>query len=138
MAQPVVLTNANVKVNGVDLSAWTSEVSLDMTLNAVEVTAMGAGGKQFLQGLEESKIDLTFWQDYAASAVHATLLAVRNGGTATTIQIIPNGTAVSATNPRLTAVAVITDYPILAGKVGDGLSAKVSFVVSGTVTSATV
>lgn len=134
---PLVLTNAQVKVNGVDLSTYVSEVQFDMTINPVEVTALGSGGKQFLAGLEESKVDLTFWQDYSASTVAQTLQAIRNGGTAVALSIIPNGTVASATNPHYTMNAILTDYPPVSGKVGDALVAKASFVVSGTITQGT-
>jgi len=133
----LVFTNANVKVNAVDLSTYVAEVSFDMTINPVEVTAMGAGGKQFLAGLEESKVDLTFWQDFGSSTVAQTLQAIRNGGTAVTISIIPSGTVASATNPHYTMQAILTDYPPVTGKVGDALQAKASFVVSGTITQGT-
>ena len=131
-------TNANVKVNGVDLSTWVSEVQLDITRNPVEVTAMGAGGKQFVGGLEETKVDVIFWQDFAASGPAQTLQAIHSAGTAIALSFIPSGTVPGATNPHYTMTALLTDYPPLQAKVGDAIPVKASFVVSGTITQGTV
>ena len=132
-----VLTNAYVSVNGVDLSDHVSDVTLDMSIAAVPVTAMGDGGVANLAGLESGKIDITFWQDFASGKVDATLIAIRNAGTAVAVKIAANGTAISATNPSYTYQAILTDYPPVSGAVGAGMASKCSFVSSGTVTRGT-
>ena len=114
-----VLTNAYVSVNGVDLSDHVSDVTLDMSIAAVPVTAMGDGGVANLAGLESGKIDITFWQDFASGKVDATLIAIRNAGTAVAVKIAANGTAISATNPSYTYQAILTDYPPVSGAVGE-------------------
>jgi len=131
-----IFLNAGVYVNGVNLSSYVSEVSVDMTLAAVEVTAMGAGGKQFIQGLEDSKIDLTFWNDFNVGTVNATLQAVRATGTLVPIKIYAGGSPASTVAPLYSGSAIMTDFPILVGKVGDALSSKATFQVSGTLTQA--
>ena len=132
-----VLTNAGVIVNGVDLSDHVSDVTLDISIAAVPITAMGDGGVANLAGLESGKIDITFGQDFAAAQVDATLVAIRNAGTAVPVKISANGTTISATNPSYTYQAILTDYPPVAGAVGAGMASKCSFTASGTVTRGT-
>lgn len=132
-----VFTNATLVLAGTDLSDHVAEVTLDMSIADVPVTAMGAGGVQRLAGLEDSKLDVTFWQDFAASSVDKTLIAIRNGGTAVPFTLSASGTAYSDTNPKYAGSVIMTDYPPIGGKVGDGLQAKASFVVSGTITRGT-
>jgi len=131
-----IFLNAGVIVNSVDLSKYVNEVTVDMTLNPVEVTAMGGGGKQFIQGLEDSKIDVTFWNDFNSGAVNQTLVTARNTGTLFPIKIYSNGTTASTTNPSFAGSVIMTDFPLVAGKVGDALQSKVTFQVSGTLTVA--
>ena len=133
----LVFLNGAVKINGVDLSDHTSEIALELSKEQVDVTAMGANAHQWLGGLENDKLTVTWWQDFAASEVDATLYPIWSGGTAVSATVWANGTVTSSTNPYYAMSVILADYNPIDGKVGDGLSAKVSFVVSGTVTRGT-
>ena len=132
-----VLTNAYVSVNGVNLSNRVSDVSFDISIAAVPVTSMGAGGVENLAGLESGKIDITFWADAANGSVNQTLSAIRNGGTAVPIKIAANGSSISATNPSYSYQAILVNWPPISGAVGAGLASKCSSIASGTVTRGT-
>ena len=88
---------------------------------------MGDGGRMQLAGLQNNKFTIEFWQDFAASSVHATVLAALQGGTAVAFKLGANGTAFSATNPSLSGSALCISYPVLSGNVGDSLSTSVDF-----------
>lgn len=133
----LVFLNGAAKVNGVDLSDHISEISLQLSKEQVDVTAMGANAHQWLGGLENDKLTITFWQDFAASEVDATLYPIWSAGTAVSATVWAAGTTSSATNPFYGMSVILADYDPIDGKVGDGLSAKVSFMVSGTVTRGT-
>jgi hypothetical protein len=132
-----VLTSAYVLLNGVDLSDHVESVTLDVKVTDVDVTAMKDGGHVHIAGLQDSQLTLTFWQDYAASNVDATMWAIVKGGTAVAFKVGNNGSSFSATNPSYSGSVLLTDYQPLAGKVGDGLQAQVTMPVCGTVTSGT-
>lgn len=132
-----VFTNGYVAINGVVLSDHVESLQLEVDVNAVEVTAMGDGGKNYLAGLQDSKLTITFWQDFSASEVDPTLWGCITGGTAVSFKVGANGTAFSATNPSYSGSAICTKYPPFSGKVGDGLQTAVEFTVCGTVTSGT-
>jgi hypothetical protein len=131
----LVLTNVKVTVGGVDLSDHVGSVTISQSIDEVETTAFGDSGRTRVGGLEDSSLSLDFHQDFAAASVDATL-APLVGGTAA-FDIRPNGTAVSATNPKYTGTVLITEWTPLAGAVGDLATASVTWPVSGVVTRGT-
>lgn len=137
MAKLGPFTNASLKIGTTDLSARVESVSLELAKDDIDITAMGDGGHTHVGGLENDKLTVNFWQDFAASQVDATILAIFQAGTAVAFKLIASGTTPSATMPMYSGSILNTDYAPISGKVGDGLQAPVSFMVSGTVTSAT-
>lgn len=133
----MVFLNAAVTINNVNLSDHVESVTLETDVDAVEVTAMGDGGKRRLAGLQDSKLTVSFWQDYAAAKVDATMWAIVQGGTGVAFKVAAAGTSYSATNPAYSGTVILTQYQPLAGKVGDGLSSDVTFTVDGTIASGT-
>jgi len=138
MAKLGPFINAALKVNAVDLSNRVESVTLSLAKDDVDVTAMGDGGHTHMPGLENDKLTVNFWQDFAASSVDKTLLAIFQAGTPVPFSLAANGTVGGTTNPVYTGQVVLQDYQPIGGKVGDGLQAPVTFVVSGTVSSGTV
>lgn len=138
MAKLGPFTNAALKIAGTDLSNRVESVTLTLAKDDLDVTAMGDGGHTHVGGLENDKLVVNFWQDFASSEVDATLLPVLQNGTAVSFSLAANGTVGnSTTNPVYTGSVVLVDYAPIGGKVGDALAAPVSFVVSGTVTEGT-
>lgn len=133
-----VFTNGYLSVNGVDVSSLVSDITLDLTKADVDVTSMGAGGKQRLAGLEDNKISANFWQDFTPGETDVTLIALFQAGSIFPATVMANKGSASSTNPFYSGLALITDYPAIAGKVGDGLAASVTMVISGTITRGTV
>lgn len=132
-----VFTNAYLLINNVDLSSNVESVTLENTAADVDVTAMGDGGKRHLAGLQDNKLNVTFWQDFAATKVDATLSGIFSAGTAVAFKIGSNGSSFSSTNPNYSGSVVLLSYQPVTGKVGDGGQTQVQFVVDGTVTRGT-
>lgn len=130
----IVLTNAVVKINGVDLSDHIANIELSQEFDDVETTAFGDAGRTRTGGLEDSSISLDFHQDFAAASVDATISPLV-GGTAS-FEILPNGTAVSATNPKYTGTVLVTEWSAVSGAIGELATASVTWPVSGVVTRA--
>lgn len=132
-----VATNVVVKVGGVDLSAFVSNVSLSSSADAIETTTFSSGGaRERVSGLKDNSVTIDFMQDYAAAAVEATVYPLI-GSTAIAFEILPNGTAVSATNPKYTGSLIVTDWTPVAGAVGELLTASVTWPITGAITKAT-
>ena len=137
----IVLRNAQVKVNSVDLSDHISKVTLQTTFNLVDVTAFGARYKEILQGLGDATIVCDFFQDFNPASVDATLWPLSQSGTPFPVVVCGDDTIpVSGTNPTYSMTAILGNYDPLDGSVGTASTTSVTFanasqsgVVRGTV-----
>lgn len=132
----VILTNAKVTVNSVDLSDHTDSVEIAVSQNDVDITAMGATATQHAVGLRSDTITVTFLQDFVAASVNATLWPLLSS-TGFSVAVVPTNTTVSTTNPSFTATCLLMDYMPLSGKVGDRSDTQVKFTCTGAVVMAT-
>jgi len=131
----IVLTNAVVKINGVDLSDHVASVELAQEVEEVETTAFGDTARTRTGGLANNSLSLDFHQDFASASVDDTLNALV-GGTAS-FEVLPAGTAVGATNPRYTGTVLLTEWTPVSGAIGELATASVTWPISGAVTRAT-
>ena len=131
----IVLTNASVVINSVDLSAHVTSVAISRSADAVETTAMGDTARTYTGGLESGTLDITFNQDYAAAKVEATLYGLVN--TSTTVVVKPVAASVSATNPSYTMSCFVAEYSPVDGSVGDLSTVNLSWPINGAIVKAT-
>ena len=125
----ITMTNlATLSVNAVDLSDHVREITVDMSAEDLDATAMGALSKAHAVGLRDDKIEVTFLQDYAAAKVDATLAPLVGSSTPITIVAKPTNAAVSATNPSYTLSALLFDYTPIDATVGEISLPKVQFL----------
>lgn len=123
----IVLRDARVEVNGVNLSDHVSEVSIETSRDEVDVTAFGANNKEMLAGLGDATITMTVFQDFAAASVDATLWPLSSTTTPFTVKVRPTTNAISATNPEYSMSALMFSYSPIAGSVGEASSTEVEF-----------
>jgi hypothetical protein len=134
-----VATDFYVSVNGsTALNPYLTQVELKASANDVTTTAFGSTWVTRVAGLKEGSLTLQFNQDYAASAVDATLWGTIGLGNNATVVIRPSSTAVSASNPAYTAVVVLTDYTPVSGNIGDLSTFSITLPTTGSVTRAIV
>lgn len=134
MAQ-LVLTNASITVNSVDLSDRANSVTLTYEVDSVEVTAFGDSGHKFAGGLQNISCEISFQQDFAANEVEATIYSLV--GTTTTVVIKPTSAAVSSTNPTYTITnAFLGAHTPVMGAVGELAMTELTFT-GGTLAKAT-
>ena len=133
-----VATNYNVKINGADFSSAIAALTWDISSAEQEVTAFGDTFVQRIAGLKDASVTLDWHQDFAASGgVDSVIFPLL--GTGATVTVIPNGTAVSSSNPSFSGVFLVTEYSPLASSVGDLATFSTSWALaSGTVTRSTV
>lgn len=130
-----VMTDAYISINSVDLSDWCTSVTLSVEVDEQEDTAFGDTYRSRLGGLRDWSLDLEFNQDFAASAVEATLFSLL--GSSTAVDIRANTNLVTATNPRYTGNVLVTQFSPIDGAVGDIATTSVSWPGNGTLTRAT-
>jgi hypothetical protein len=122
----IVLTDASVEVNSVDLSDHVTQVVLNYEVDAVEVTAMSDGAHKFTGGLTNVSATIDFQQDFEAASVDATIEPLV--GSTTTVIIKPTSSAVGATNPSYTLTGTyVASHTPLNASVGDLSTTSVEF-----------
>lgn len=128
----VILKDCAITVDAVDLSDHASEVSIETEFDEQETTGFGSVYKEYGQGLGDATITVSFFQDFDAASVDATLWPLSQSGEPFPLEIKPASGAVSATNPayRLPAAALYS-YSPLSGSVGEASSTEVTFRNSG-------
>lgn len=132
----IVLTDASVTVNSVDLSTYIASVTLNSTREIVDTTGFStSGARTRVAGLQDNSITLEFHQDFASGAVEATIYPLI--GTTTSIVVKPTSSGASATNPSYTCTALISEWTPISGTVGELATASVTWPVSGAITKST-
>jgi hypothetical protein len=132
----IVLTNALVTVNAVDLSDYVASITLNSSIDVVETTAFSStAARTRIGGLADNSISLEFHQDYASGEVEATIFPLI--GTVTTVTVKPINATTSATNPLYTVSALVSEWTPLNGAVGELATASVTWPVSGAITKTT-
>jgi hypothetical protein len=135
MAQ-LVLTDAEIEINGVVLSDRANSVTLNYEVDSVEVTAFGDGGHKFTGGLQNISVEISFHQDFAAANVEATIFPLV--GTTTTVSVKPvSSSPASATNPVYTVTdAFLAAHTPVSASVGELAVTELTFT-GGTLVKAT-
>lgn len=131
----LVLTDAFVSVNGVDLSAHLRAVTVNYQSELQDDTVMGLTTRIRLGGLLDWSMEFEFAQDFASSQVDATLFALV--GVTTTLIARATSAAKSATNPDYTGTGILESYPPLGNSVGELATTSVTFQSAGVLSRAT-
>jgi hypothetical protein len=126
----IVLTNAFVLLNSVDLSDHVKSVTLNYEADMQDNTAMSMSTKSNLPGLKNWDISIDFLQDYAAAKVEATMFPLV-GAAAFPFELRGSAAAVSVTNPKYTGTGLLQSFAPIAGGVGDVQMAPVKIVPGG-------
>ncbi len=128
MAKDILGPRTAVTVNGTDLSQWVTNVSVEDSAEEVDATGMKEQYREFVPGLKDSSISVTFIQDYASGGPDATLAPLYYNNTAGTVKVNPDtaGTVV------YTQVSKMYNYPPVNGGPGDLNSFDVTFRNFGT------
>ena len=123
-----ILTNALVIINGVTLSDHAKSVAVDDSREQVDITSFGATNKAYAKGLGDASITVEMFQDYAAGKTHATLQPLINSTTPITVEVRGDAGARSVTNPAYVLSALLFDYTMVSGAVGEPSMITVPFV----------
>jgi hypothetical protein len=135
----IVLTDASVVINGINLSEFITSVAISSSEDVVETTGMGSGGARTrVAGLGDNSLTLEFNQDFATSGPEVTINAVGSSlvGTTTTVVVKPTSGAVSASNPSYSFSAVVAEWQPLSAAVGELATVSATWPISGTITKA--
>ena len=130
--------NASVVVNSVDLSDHVEQLTLEANINKQVAAAMQDLQDYDMPGtLMLSDIAITFYQDYAAAKVYATLEAAWAARSTFNCVCKADAGANATTNPAWTIPVFILKMPVMMGKRGDRHMSACSLAPAGLYTIAT-
>ena len=135
----LVLTDASVVVNGINLSEFITSVALSTSEDVIETTGMSSvGARSRVAGLADNSLTLEFNQDFATSAPEITINAIGSSlvGTNTSVVIKPTSAAVGASNPSYTFSCVVAEWQPLSAAVGELATVSATWPISGAITKA--
>lgn len=127
-------TDATVTINSVDVSDHVVSCEWVETFDTTESVAMG--GTNYVKVLPTFKrgtFNVELQQDFAASDVYATLVAVFDADPAVAVNVTYKHTSAptSETNPEMQTAAILTSMPIIAGAIAEIATITASFVFDG-------
>ena len=131
----LVLTDVVTTIGGTDYSANINQVEISVSADSVETTSFGSAWRTEVSGLKQGTFTVSLHTDFAAAAIDAGLWNLF--GSAATVVVKPNGTAVSASNPSYTFVVNVNNLTPISGAVGDLAVQNITWPISGAVTRAT-
>lgn len=138
----LVIQDANVLFASNDISQYISSISLSTSVDVIETTGLGSSARTRVGGLFDNSVTIEFNQDFADNAleelINGTSLATTTVGTAVAMQIKPVNAATSASNPKYTFNALISEWQPLSGAVGELATVSVTWPISGVITKAIV
>ena len=134
MAQTVIV-NPFISLNAMTVSAAFKSVTLAPTVNLVERTSFGDEWIKRIAGTKDWSLSMDFNQDFDAGEIDSILWALFAESEAMIIR--PQAAAVSTSNPQYGGDVILSDYPILAGSIGDLVEGSATFAADGELTRAT-
>lgn len=118
----LVLTNAMVLLNSVDISNHVSSVVIDDQRSEVDVTSMGDANSEIVLGLGDATITVTVFNDYAAGSIDAMAWPLHVTNTPFPVEIRPVNAARSTSNPAYTMTCLMPNYRPVDGSVGNAVT----------------
>lgn len=129
----VVFRDADLTVNGVNLSHWVREAAANLTREQVESAGMQAEGKEYLAGDRVDTFEFTMAQSFDAAAVDRTLFPLFESGDEFVVELKHKNTPAGEGNPRYVGVCTLIEYQPMAGARASLLEIKVSMPVNGAI-----
>ena len=113
----IAFKNVEFTVNGVNLSDRMNSVVLTYEVEQQDATVMG-GNRAFIGGIQNNTLEVTLYQDFAATEVEATIFPLV--GATTTVTVRPTPAASAPDNPlyTITGAYLASHTPINATDVG--------------------
>jgi hypothetical protein len=124
-----VLTDMSVTIGGTTVSSFVRSGDVQMSVEDVDLTAMGATSRNHGAGLRDDRLTLECFSDYTSvTGLDAVLNPLLGSSTGATIVVKPTSSAASSTNPSYTMVGVLFDYHPIQGEVGAAAMTPVTFL----------
>jgi hypothetical protein len=128
----IASTASGITAATADMSDHVSSVTLDLTRDTPEVTALGDGDRRYIGGLRAGSGTIEAFNDYAANEIFAVVDACFRQSTVGFMRLALNDATInaSAVNPFFDLEVWFTSMP-QGGSVGDAATISIPFTVNG-------
>lgn len=123
----LVLTNAMVLVNSVDISNHVQSVSIPDVRAEVDVTSMGDANVEIVLGLGDTTWTIVVFNDYAVGNIDSQMWALHITNTPFPIEVRPVNAARSTSNPAYTLTGLLPQYEPISGAVAAAVTTSLVF-----------
>lgn len=108
-----ISTDWKVVINGVTLSDHAFDVQIQDEKEQVDVSGFSpTGRREFLPGIQDQGITVSFLNDFGSGSVHATIWPLYEGGSSFPVLVQPDSDAgTSGSNPWYGGTANVFSYP---------------------------
>lgn len=128
----IVLTDAKVSINSVDLSDCVTSIDYSQEADDKETTTFGSSWRTRVGGLKQGTVTIDFLQDYASGKVHQTINSLL--GTIATVTVQPASGSATSSNPQFVIPCLVTTVQLVNGAVGDLATESITWMTTGTPT----
>lgn len=134
MAAEVVFSNSKFEVNGIDLSAYVTDITLNYGSESLDASAMSTATRKHKGGVKDWSIDVTFLYDCSTGGPEARLFGLE--GTTACVEYRPINACTTEARPAYSGIATMFNGPI-GGSYGGLLKFTTKAQAYGTLTRAT-
>lgn len=134
MASEVVLSNSKFEINGIDLSAYVQDVTLNRSSESQDVSTMGTSTRKHKGGVKDWSIDVKFLYDCSTAGPEARLYALE--GTTACVEYRPINACTTEARPAYSGIGTVFNGPI-GGSYGSMLGFTTKIMSYGDLTRAT-
>ena len=130
MPKPLILDDASVSIDGVDLECLVNHVELspDVAIQTLDTLCASTD----FPGAVKWALVLTLYQSFDAAATEETLSAAVEGGTPVPFEIIPyKSLPVGATNPSYSGEVIPQPYAPINGDAGTPSTVEIEWSLTG-------
>ena len=122
--------DGRLEINSVVLSAHCTGFTLPMEYEALEDTAMGDTARSRIAGLADSTFTAQFNQDFAASALDATIYAAYATKAPVVVKCRPTSASIGTGNPEYVGSYLPNQHNPFGNNVGELATSQVSWPLS--------
>jgi hypothetical protein len=120
--------NAMVLVNSVDRSAQAYSVDIQSTRAEIDVSSFGDTAIEYILGLADIQITVSFWQDFTAAALDSQLYSLHTSSVTFPLELRPTNAARSTSNPAYFLAGVwLPEFHPMNWDMGSAASTDVTF-----------
>jgi len=125
----LILTNAYVAVEGIDVSGYTSAVAIEITSEEIDTTQLGSPYRTSMDGERTISVALDVFS--GNDTLRGTMQTAYSAGTDVDVEFRPRNASQSSTNPSVVVACQVLGFAPFGGAVGEAARPMVKLAATG-------